>query len=137
MLWVRDPTTATIGTHQKLYSMQNVAFTSLQESLYVTSSSPGEHPEQNVDWRAVLLLLVLLLLEVLLLLLLVLELLVLLVVQEIRRWLSCWWLVPGATRDAWTLLRKRQVLRQRGLALRLGVGAVAVDVRVVLSGRRC
>jgi hypothetical protein len=49
-----------------------------------------------------LLLLVLLMLEVLL----VLELLVLLVVQEIGRWLSCWWLVPGATRDTWTLLRK-------------------------------
>lgn len=106
MLWVRAPTAATIGTHQKLYSMQNVAFTSLQESLYVASSSPGEHPEQNVDRRAMLLLLVLLVLEMLVLLLLVLELLVLLVVQEIWRWLSCWWLVPGATRDAWTLLRK-------------------------------
>jgi hypothetical protein len=67
--------------------MQNVAFTSLQEGLYVTSSSPWEYPEQDVDRRAMLLLLllVLLVLEVLLML----ELLVLLVVQEIGGWLWC------------------------------------------------
>jgi hypothetical protein len=105
MLWVR-PTAATVCAHQELYSVQNVAFTSLQEGLYVTSSSPWEYPEQNVDRRALLLLLLVLLLLEVLLLLLVLEMLVLLVVQEIWRWLCCWYLVPGAARDAWTLLGK-------------------------------
>jgi hypothetical protein len=99
MLWDRHPTAATVCAHQKLYSMQNVAFTSLQECLYVSSPSSWEHPEQDVDRRAMLL--VLLVLEVL-----VLELLVLLLVQEVGRWLWCWWVVPGTNRHAWTLLGK-------------------------------
>jgi hypothetical protein len=103
MLWVSGPTAATICTHQQLNGVQNVALTSLQQGLHVTSSSPWEHPQQNVDRRAMLLL-VLLMLEVLLL---VLELLVLLVVQEVGRWLCYWRMVPRATQDAGTLLGKR------------------------------
>jgi hypothetical protein len=84
--------------------MQNVSFTSLQECLYVTPSSPWENPEQNV-YRGALLLLVLLILEVLLLLL-VLELLVLLVVQQVGRWLCGWRVMPWTRRQTWTLLGK-------------------------------
>jgi hypothetical protein len=99
MLWVRNPAAATTGAHQKLYRVQNVAFTPLQKCFYVTSPSPWEYSEEDVDGRAMLL--VLLVLEVL-----VLELLVLLLVQEVGRWLWCWWVVPGTTRHAWTLLGK-------------------------------
>jgi hypothetical protein len=85
--------------------MQNIAFTSLQESLYVASSPPGEYPEQNINRRTVLLLvLVLLLLEVMVLLLL--KLLVLLMVQKVGWWLRRWWMVSGTPRQAWTLLGK-------------------------------
>jgi hypothetical protein len=60
--------------------MQDIAFTSLQEGFYVTPSSPGEHPKQNINGGTVLLLvLILLLLEMMVLLLL--KLLVLLMVQ--------------------------------------------------------
>jgi hypothetical protein len=85
--------------------MQNVAFTSLQEGLYVTPSSPGKHSKQNINRRTVLLLVLeLLLLEVMMLLLLLLKLLVLLMVQKVWRWLRRWWMVPGTPRQAWTLL---------------------------------
>jgi hypothetical protein len=85
--------------------VQNVAFASLQEGLYVTPSSPGEHPKQNINRGTVLLLvLVLLLLEVMMLLLLLLKLLVLLVVQKVGWWLRRWWMVPGTPRQPWTLL---------------------------------
>lgn len=85
--------------------MQDVAFTSLQQGLYVTPSSSREHPQQNINRRTVLLLvLVLLLLEVMVLLLL--ELLVLLMVQKVGWRLRSWWMVSGTPRQAWTLLGK-------------------------------